>query len=147
LIILPNDELKIPLSLKGIVSYFPSRKPTKEEFDKCSHIELTSDEPEWDPHNGTYSQGELAMTGDDGNIIKRMKPHVQTREIMGLWTSESIARKDDPFLDRLEKSVRVGSVKSTARANKTTPEQLASRWNIGLGKAKNTLEVTTQRGT
>jgi hypothetical protein len=30
----PNEDLKIPLSLKGIVSYFPSRRHRKEEFEK-----------------------------------------------------------------------------------------------------------------
>jgi hypothetical protein len=87
------------------------------------------------------------MTGDDCNLLKRMKPHVRTREVMGLWTAENMAKSDDPFLDRLERCVQVGSVHSTQRANKTTPEQLASRWNIGLDKAKKTLAVTTQQGT
>jgi hypothetical protein len=87
------------------------------------------------------------MTGDDGNLLKQMKPRVRTREVMGLWTAENMAKSDDPFLDRLERCVQVGSVHSTQRANKTTPEQLASRWNIGLDKAKKTLAVTTQRGT
>ncbi len=33
-ILFPIDELKIPLLLNGIVSYFPSRRPTKEEFER-----------------------------------------------------------------------------------------------------------------
>jgi hypothetical protein len=63
---------------------------------------------------------------------------------MGLWTTENMAKSDNPFLDRLERCVWVGSVHSMARASKMTPEQLASRWNIGLDKAKKTLAVTTQ---
>jgi hypothetical protein len=55
-----------------------------------------------------------------------------------------MAKSDNPFLDRLERCVWVGSVHSMARASKMTPEQLASRWNIGLDKAKKTLAVTTQ---
>jgi hypothetical protein len=76
-----------------------------------------------------------------------MKASIQTREIMGAWTSENMAQSDDPFLERLEQSVRVSSVQSSIRANKTTPEQLAYRWNIGLDKAKKTLDATTQGGT
>jgi hypothetical protein len=38
-------------------------------------------------------------------------------------------------------------VHSMTRANKRTPQQLASRWNIGLDKAKKTLAVTSQQGT
>jgi hypothetical protein len=118
LILFPNEELKIPLLLNGILSYFPSRRPTKEEFERCPHIELTPDEPECNPHDEIYSNGEITMTGDDGNLLKRVKPHVQTREVMGLWTAENMAKYEDPFLDRLERCVRVGSV-STERANKT----------------------------
>jgi hypothetical protein len=103
-ILFPKDELKIPLLLNGIVSYFPSRRPTKEEFERCPHIELTSNEPEWNPHDEIYSKGEMDMTGDDGNLLKRMKPHVRTREVMGLWTAENMAKSDDPFLDRRDAS-------------------------------------------
>jgi hypothetical protein len=93
-------------------------------------------EPEWNPHNRAYSKGEASMTGDDRNILRRIKPSVQTREIMGAWTPENMAQSDDPFLERLQRNVRVSSVQSSMRANKTTPEQLADRWNIGLDKAK-----------
>jgi hypothetical protein len=116
-ILFPNKELKIPLLLNAIVSYFQSRRPTKEEFERCPHIELTSNEPEWNPHDEIYSKGETDMTGDDGNLLKRMKPHVRTREVMGMWTAENMAKSDDPFLDRLERCVRVGSVHSMQRAN------------------------------
>jgi hypothetical protein len=143
----PQENLKIPLSLKGIVSYFPTRRPTREELESCPRIELTAPEPEWNPHNCAYSQGEDNMTGDDGNVLRQDKPDIQTREIMGLWTNKNMARADDPFLGRIESNVKIGSVQSTTRSNKTTPEQLASRWNIGLDKAKRTLNVTTQRGT
>jgi hypothetical protein len=87
------------------------------------------------------------MTGDDGNILRRMLPDIQAREIMGAWTAENMVKADDSFLTRLQQNVRINSVESSARANRTTPEQLAQRWNIGLGKAKKTLDVTTQRGT
>jgi hypothetical protein len=58
-----------------------------------------------------------------------------------------MAHADDQFLNKIQNSVRVCSVQSTRRANSTTPEQLASRWKIGLTKVKKTLDVTTQRGT
>jgi hypothetical protein len=81
------------------------------------------------------SHGE-PWTGNDGAILRRLMSDVQTREIMGLWTSENMAMADDPFLQQLERSVKVSLVQITARANSTTPKQLASRWNIELNKAK-----------
>jgi len=146
-ILFPNDELKIPLCLNGIVSYFSSRRPTKAEFNQCHHLELTAAEPEWNPHNGDYSKGEASMTGDDGNILRRMRPNVQAQEIMGTWTTEIMAKPDDPILEHLEQTIKVGSKQSSLRANKMMLAQLADRWNIGLDKAKKTLDVTAQRGT
>jgi len=111
-ILFPNDELKIPLRLNGIVSYFSSWRPTKAEFNQCHHPELTAAEPEWSPHNGDYSRGEASMTGDDGNILRRMRPNVQAQEIMGAWMTENMAKSDDPFLECLEQTIKVGSVQS-----------------------------------
>ena len=48
---------QIALSLRGIVSYFPTRKPTIEEYEECEfHLELTSERPEWDPGSNTFDQ-------------------------------------------------------------------------------------------
>ena len=39
--------INIALALKGVTSYFPTRKPTKHEFENCRRIELTYLAPEW----------------------------------------------------------------------------------------------------
>jgi hypothetical protein len=44
-----NDELIIPLDLRGVVSCFKTRKPTQEEFDTCDRYELTYESPVYDP--------------------------------------------------------------------------------------------------
>jgi hypothetical protein len=44
-IIFDHDQVKIPLRLNGIVSYFPSRRPTLDEYHTCGRLELTPDEP------------------------------------------------------------------------------------------------------
>ena len=47
-----NAELLIPLSLEGVVSYFPTRKPTQREYDDTPDdlcVDLTYDSPEWNP--------------------------------------------------------------------------------------------------
>jgi hypothetical protein len=78
LILFPNEELKIPLLLNSIVYYFSSRRPTESKFESCPHIELTSNETEWNPHDGIYASGESSMTGEDGNLLTRPAPHVIT---------------------------------------------------------------------
>ncbi|KAI2505146.1 hypothetical protein MHU86_9334 [Fragilaria crotonensis] len=41
----------IPLSIIGVASSFPTRKPTREEYDQLPHIILTSEAPDYDPHD------------------------------------------------------------------------------------------------
>jgi hypothetical protein len=44
-----EDVMLIPLELHGVVSCFPTFKPTKLEFETCERYELTYETPEYDP--------------------------------------------------------------------------------------------------
>jgi hypothetical protein len=150
-IIFDTEQVKIPLRLNGIVSYFPTRRPTHEELHTCRRLELTPDEPEWDPLDTTFEVHKNHMTGDDSTILHRETPPITSREIMSSSTAKpTIILNDEHLLDQLNAHVRisaVSSIQSSPQSNAVTPEQLCQRWNIGLKKAKKTLQVTTQRGT
>jgi hypothetical protein len=49
-----DDVLIIPLELHGVVSCFPSFKPTQLEFETCDRFELTYEYPEYDPSATTF---------------------------------------------------------------------------------------------
>ena len=53
--------VNLTLSLKGVTSYFPTRKPTKHKFKSFPRIELTYLTPEWDPHSITFQEQEEAL--------------------------------------------------------------------------------------
>ena len=60
---------RIPLSLRGIVSYFPTRKPTISEYEQCDlHLELTSEGPEWDPGSTIFEQQESLLLDSRGQL-------------------------------------------------------------------------------
>jgi hypothetical protein len=52
--------------------------------------------------------------------------------------------RDD--IDQWNEERKVSSIVSNERHSKATPEELASKWNIGLQTAKDTIRVMTQRG-
>jgi hypothetical protein len=52
--------------------------------------------------------------------------------------------RDD--IDQWNEERKVSSIISNERHSKATPEELASKWNIGLHTAKDTIRVMTQRG-
>jgi hypothetical protein len=87
------------------------------------------------------------MIGDDGNVLHRELPPITSQEIMSLSCGPAIIHTDKLLLNARDDQVKIFSLHSLTRANTVTAEQLAQRWNIGLNKAKKTLNVTTQCGT
>lgn len=53
----PDTNVRLPLSLKGVISYIDTRTPTKEELSTCQWVTLTSDTP-WDPHADSFTINE-----------------------------------------------------------------------------------------
>ena len=67
-----SHTLLIPLSLKGVTSYFNVRKPTTAEWDdyrKYIRYELTLDEPKWDPSTDKYQEIEERMVNYRGEVV------------------------------------------------------------------------------
>eukprot|EP00536_Pseudo-nitzschia_multiseries_P006487 jgi/Psemu1/15430/gm1.15430_g len=64
---LEDDDPKkvfIKLSMRNVISYFPTRKPTRMELDECQHLIATNDTP-WDPHSLKFRMAELAIDNGD----------------------------------------------------------------------------------
>ena len=66
-----HDKLVIPLSITGVTHYFPTRKPMRAEYknsDTRYHIDLTVEEPIWDPLDTRFQESEEAMLDTRGRI-------------------------------------------------------------------------------
>jgi hypothetical protein len=63
-----EDVLLIPLELHGVVSCFPTFKPTQSEFETCERYELTYETPEYDPSATTFHDQEAGMVDSWRNI-------------------------------------------------------------------------------
>ena len=133
------DGITIPLHLSGVISYFPSRKPTKHEFDTLPRYHLTADEPEWDPHSPTFAQTE-----------ERILPHAlrmsSTDHRHSISSFGLISVPQCKFLQGTNYFVNVSTTATSTRKSTLHPERLARNWGIGIEAAKRTLQATTQRG-
>ena len=88
-----NDDLMIPLTTKGIVSYVPTRKPSHREYmDIDTQLELTPPFLKWDPHNPSYGISENCVLDHDGDVVtlrcleasdKRILPKLSMRKLDG----------------------------------------------------------------
>ena len=164
-IVIPMDgtdlPFVIPLTLKGVASTFPTRTPTAEEFEQLPHFILTSDAPDYDPHDPTFAEQEEALT----------KPLLATGDRIGAAppppvhricqvSNKTLGRKVNLEMDGIRLSLQSISVAfdedalprtmQTVRAS--TPgkqfdaEHLSRNWGIDIHAARRTVNATTQRG-
>ena len=69
LLYLSSSDIRLPLSIKVIVSYAHKRKPTLNGYSNIEiHLDLTPSFSEWDPHNPLYGIRENHMLDYEGNI-------------------------------------------------------------------------------
>ena len=55
-----DPELTLPLELRGIISFIPTRLPTEREIEHCSRVELTSSSP-WEPYSERFKAEEKSI--------------------------------------------------------------------------------------
>jgi len=159
-----GEELTIPLALRGVTSYFPTRKPSKAELSTCRRFDLTSEEPEWDPQSTAYQEQEEATVDASGLVHEtgdRNRRYISSVRVSRDQATDfnnrncqcsAILREINPnlqdahLIQSFERNVRVSSTATGKRKGILTAERLAKNWSISLDAAKQTLKVTTQRG-
>lgn len=161
----PNDILRIPLTLHGVTSTFPTRKPTLAEVETCPQYDLTFDSPEWDPHDKSYqrneelalerlSKGDTMPTPRTSRICELGSRTLSTAQLVVEAVSQDNAilrdfsnvYHDGDFTCALQNSVQIHSIHTVGKGNEVDAETLSRNWSIGIETARRTLGVTTQRG-
>ena len=74
----PDIDLRVPLQLWGVFSFFHSRMPTSDEIAHCDKVFITPDSSNWDPYSDHFARNEESMLDYDGNIVnrKQRKAHI-----------------------------------------------------------------------
>ena len=67
----PDENLRIPLRLHGVFSYFPSKKPLVGVLNDYNNKILFLTTGNINPHNKIYSENEQAMLDHEGNMIEK----------------------------------------------------------------------------
>ena len=154
-----NDELQIPLITSGTKVYFRSRTPSKIELESCKKIEMTSNKP-WNPSSVQLQEVNVHHINQDP-VIKQVTlgmddrylycEDISTNDIMLNEISSSLTSLNNIvrnlYDQELEDIPRARTYVSNERHNKITADRLSDIFCIGLERAKQTLQVTRQRGT
>ena len=147
----PEDaNLKIPLELYGVTSYFPSRKPSNEEvalFEQEGGTHLTSNHPEWDPKSDFFAELENMMMDTDGNVHGSDKTRINLfsgpPSILALQTLDNLVY---PFRSlRIPDEIHMSAVMTHVKREHYA-DQLAEAWSMSPSMARRTIRATTQQG-
>jgi hypothetical protein len=123
-ITIPDENIVIPLSMKGIISYFPVHTPTQYEIENCQVVTLTS-EAEWDPYSSTY----------DGHNTEAMDYTMQPMSTIATYNTS------DPTLN----IINMSKVQTHTKDLFIKAEALATCWAVPKLMAQNTIQSTTQQ--
>ena len=63
-----NNDLRIPLGLNGVFSFFHTRTPINEELIGCDKVFLTPDESQWNPYCTSFELTERSVLSYDSDI-------------------------------------------------------------------------------
>jgi hypothetical protein len=159
-----NDEIIIPLDLRGVVSCFTTRKTTQEEFDTCDRYELTYESPVYDPSGSLYAEQEAAMMDSRGQLNVADDKHPLQRQICPVNMAEtfsdttiklqalSLTLDDSSLLQEMTSHVHVSEVNMSGITSDMRDGSgvgvatLENNFGIGIEAANRTRLVTTQRG-
>ena len=163
-----GEPLRIPLRLKGVTSYFTTRKPTEQELLECHQVELTYGDPDWEPDTDVYANQEEALVDSNGLLLDQghatgatprfIQPvssqvSINNARVIAETTSQDAAvlyeidesLNEGSFARQLRDNVNI-SATSTSRKKSIDAATLARNWGIGIEAAAKTIAATEQRG-
>ena len=135
----PEQQLRIPLKLSGIISYIDCRKPSEEElYDNDRILDITPNVDRWDPRSMDLDTQEDSMIDFKGNIkVSRPRKFV---------ISSVAFRYMDPdmFCEDVINLVGISSVRFTNGKGNMDPGELSKAWNVSDKVARRTIACTTR---
>jgi len=148
-----DSALVIPLALTGLASTFAVRTPSLAKYndENNTHIVMTSESLQWDPHDPDWESQEAAMTDLRGHVFDQGGNVTRGRMLINSVSCsyQSVDFTDDNnFAGALKRSVNVCCVKAKIPQgrwliDKTT---LAEKWMVLPEIARQTLSWTTRHG-
>ncbi len=160
-LVVPTDNIEhpyvIPMTLHGVASLFPTRKPTVEEFESLPQVILTSEEPAYNPHDTSIAEHEDALAKavlETGDRIGAPPPKQRCPVSKTLPSSsfdgtqlslQQISIVNDAMLCETMRA-NISTVRLASSDPQLTPQVLSINWGIDLKTPARTVKATTERG-
>ena len=100
-----EEDVRIPMALNGIFSYFPTEVPTKKDLEECEDVLILTPVTPWNPNDTAYSKNEEAMLDHEGNMTRiedRMKFILsEIQEDATLSSTRAISAVESKMIDNI----------------------------------------------
>jgi hypothetical protein len=131
----PDQDVRLPLQLKGVISYLNTRYPSQQEVDNCRWLVVTND-ANWDPYDDSFAEQEQLVN-----------EHEQTSHLPMSYDHHlySLSTKE---IDMATSVYRVCSSIATATTGRkllVTDDSIAKIFQCSPQVATRTRQVTTQK--
>ena len=127
-----SDDYVVPFKMKGSTCYFQSRSPSTSELETCRTF-LVSDPDTWDPTSEIFC---ISAVGRGPRNVSVYATNLYD------MCSYDLCLRDFYDFDCLRRSI--SQIRTSKRHHGVDANLLSLKWGIGLEKAKNTLNHTTQ---
>ena len=109
-IVVPGEDVTIPLDMNGVVSYFASHKPSEDDLDNCRRVVLSSDVP-WNPSDPIFEIQERAVESRASQVSEVLQngdasPEVSVEEVFDDEEDNSWVLKPPELLSEYELAER-----------------------------------------
>lgn len=125
----PDNKLRIPLEMEGVVSYFTTRKPTDDELARCARLQMTSD-MSWDPRSTHFGQTEQQLRQQPDHEVSMI---TTTMQLFGDRNEGKPTQRDEFDGAESDLSGRECRRRSSGRAPGRDGECLRRRCKGGMG--------------
>jgi hypothetical protein len=124
-IYIPEHDIRLPLAMRGVISYVTIRKPTIQEMESCKWINLTA-EAEWDPHFNAFEENEKQAHENEQIVMDPIDRHIYAIQSLPFVQNDVVLEalpaslmNENELLPRAIQSVAIQNVQSTQRRGKT----------------------------
>ncbi len=140
-----EDNLRLPLQLKWVISLLETRTPTRDELATCKWVTITS-ESIWDPHSDSFAYNENLATQHESLLPTKRDRTIYSLNTEQMTSYNELSENSQALSDNFLKDITIAATNTSYRNPRITPNLLAERWGIGVHTAEQTLKVTTQKG-
>ncbi len=123
----PEEQVRIPLQLKGVISYITTRYPSDAEINDCRWL-VVSNDLTWNPYDDSFAEYEAAY------VTHAEYPNVREHEDRNIMSFNSALFRN------------ISSLSTGVQQLSTSDEQISKIFCCSHKTAIRTRQVTTQKG-